>query len=49
MCSEMVSAKAIYYNNKNTEALMLTDERERPFLCSFLALSGTYGRYGEKD
>ncbi|MCR1917700.1 tRNA dihydrouridine synthase DusB [Frisingicoccus caecimuris] len=31
VCSEMVSAKAIYYNNKNTEALMLTDERERPF------------------
>ena len=29
--TEMVSAKAIYYNNKNTEALMLTDERERPF------------------
>lgn len=31
LCSEMVSAKAIYYNNKNTEALMMTDERERPF------------------
>ncbi len=31
VCSEMVSTKAIYYNNKNTEALMLTDERERPF------------------
>jgi nifR3 family TIM-barrel protein len=31
LCSEMVSAKAIYYNNKNTEALMLTDARERPF------------------
>lgn len=31
LCSEMVSAKAIYYNNKNTEALMATDERERPF------------------
>ena len=31
VCSEMVSAKAIYYNNKNTEALMLSDERERPF------------------
>ena len=30
-CSEMVSAKAIYYNNKNTEALMKVDERERPF------------------
>ena len=30
-CSEMVSAKAIYYNNKNTEALMMVDERERPF------------------
>lgn len=31
VCSEMVSAKAIYYNNKNTEALMAMDERERPF------------------
>ncbi len=31
VCSEMVSAKAIYYNNKNTEALMVTDARERPF------------------
>ena len=28
VCSEMVSAKAIYYNNKNTEALMVTDARE---------------------
>ena len=27
---EMVSAKAIYYNNKNTEALMEIDDRERP-------------------
>lgn len=27
---EMVSAKAIYYNNKNTEALMEIDRRERP-------------------
>ena len=24
-CSEMVIAKAIYYNNKNTEALMMVD------------------------
>ena len=30
LCMEMVSAKAIYYNNKNTEALMEIDERERP-------------------
>ena len=30
-CSEMVSAKAIFYNNKNTEALMVVDEREHPF------------------
>ena len=27
---EMVSAKAIYYNNKNTEELMAIDERELP-------------------
>ncbi|WP_113672424.1 tRNA dihydrouridine synthase DusB [Vallitalea guaymasensis] len=28
--TEMVSAKAIYYNNKNTKLLMQIDERERP-------------------
>jgi tRNA-dihydrouridine synthase B len=30
LCMEMVSAKAIYYNNKNTEALMEIKEEERP-------------------
>lgn len=30
LCMEMVSAKAIYYNNKNTEALMEINEEERP-------------------
>ncbi|MCD8398586.1 MAG: tRNA dihydrouridine synthase DusB [Lachnospiraceae bacterium] len=30
VCSEMVSAKAIYYRNKNTGVLMATDPRERP-------------------
>ncbi|MCI8431231.1 MAG: tRNA dihydrouridine synthase DusB [Lachnospiraceae bacterium] len=30
LCMEMVSAKAIYYRNKNTEALLAIDERERP-------------------
>lgn len=30
LCMEMVSAKAIYYKNKNTESLMEIDERERP-------------------
>ncbi len=30
LCMEMVSAKAIYYNNKNTEELMTIDERELP-------------------
>ncbi len=30
LCMEMISAKAIYYNNKNTEALMKIDEREMP-------------------
>ena len=29
-CMEMVSAKGIYYNNKNTENLLTVDERERP-------------------
>lgn len=30
LCMEMVSAKAIYYRNKNTEKLMETDSREHP-------------------
>ncbi len=29
-CMEMVSAKGIYYNNRNTESLLTVDERERP-------------------
>ena len=28
--TEMVSAKALYYGNKNTEPLLLTDKKERP-------------------
>ncbi|NCB92895.1 MAG: tRNA dihydrouridine synthase DusB [Clostridia bacterium] len=30
LCMEMVSAKAIYYNNKNTESLMKIEPEERP-------------------
>ncbi len=30
VCMEMVSAKAIFYNNKNTYQLLEVDERERP-------------------
>lgn len=30
ICMEMVSAKGIYYNNKNTELLLTTTEEERP-------------------
>lgn len=30
VCTEMVSAKGIYYNNKNTEQLLSIDEKERP-------------------
>ena len=30
VCSEMVSAKAIYYNNKNTESLLEISEEENP-------------------
>lgn len=30
ICMEMVSAKGIYYNNKNTESLLVIDEREHP-------------------
>ncbi|MGN0151758.1 MAG: tRNA dihydrouridine synthase DusB [Wujia sp.] len=28
--TEMISAKGMYYNNKNTKPLLMTDERERP-------------------
>ena len=30
LCMEMVSAKAIHYHNKNTEALMAIDDEEKP-------------------
>ncbi len=30
LCTEMVSAKGILYNNKNTEPLITIDEKERP-------------------
>ena len=30
ICTEMISAKSIYFKNKNTETLMEIDERERP-------------------
>lgn len=30
ICMEMVSAKGILYNNKNTESLLMVDEREHP-------------------
>lgn len=30
LCMEMVSAKGIYYNNKNTELLLAIQEQERP-------------------
>lgn len=30
VCTEMVSAKAIFYNNKNTEELLTIDEKEGP-------------------
>ena len=28
--TEMISAKGMYYNNKNTGPLIMTDEREKP-------------------
>ena len=30
VCTEMVSAKAVFYKNKNTAPLLKTDPRERP-------------------
>ena len=37
ICTEMISAKAIYFKNKNTETLMEIDEGSVRYLCSFLA------------
>ena len=34
VCMEMVSAKAIYYNNKNTDSLMEIHPEEVPCSCS---------------
>ena len=30
VCTEMVSAKAVHYNNKNSAPLLAVDDRERP-------------------
>ena len=30
LCTEMVSAKGIFYNNRNTESLLQIEEKERP-------------------
>ncbi len=35
VCMEMVSAKGIYYHNKNTEALLAVDDREHPVALQF--------------
>lgn len=42
ICTEMVSAKGIFYNNKNTEDLLRIDDRERRYRCSYLAQTGYY-------
>ncbi len=36
LCMEMVSAKAIYFNNRNTEELLTIDDRSRQYPCSCL-------------
>lgn len=36
LCMEMVSAKAILYKNRNTQALLTIDPRETRCLCSCL-------------
>ncbi len=35
LCMEMISAKGIYYHNKNTEALLAVDDREHPVALQF--------------
>lgn len=49
VCTEMVSAKAITYKNKNTFLLMETVPQERPVSCSCLLRSGYHGRSGQND
>ncbi len=47
---EMVSAKAIYYNNKNTELLMeIHPEEKAGFSAAVWIGSGYYQRNGKKD
>lgn len=46
ICMEMVSAKAISFHNRNTEALMEIDPREKPFTAFWLR-SGYNQRDGE--
>ena len=46
LCMEMVSAKAIYYNNKNTEELMAIDER---VFATFWFRPGYYQRNGKAN
>ena len=44
---EMVSAKAISFHNKNTEALMEIDPGGIRYPCSFSEQAGPYGRGGK--
>ena len=47
ICTEMVSAKAIYYKNKNTESLMAIEEKEIP--PAFWFRAGSDGRDCQAD
>ena len=50
VCTEMVSAKAITYKNKNTFLLMETVPQERPVSLRAIWLrSGYHGRSGQND
>lgn len=48
ICMEMVSAKAISFHNKNTEALMEVDPGSIRYHAAFWQRAGPYGRGGKK-
>lgn len=48
--TEMISAKGIYYKNKNTEPLwQIDDDGASGSIAAFWFRTGTYGGYGRAD
>ena len=49
ICTEMVSAKAIHFQNKNTESLMEIEERKAGVFADFRFRAGFDGRDSQAD